>query len=335
MPIRLRFRAMRFAAIVSVALGLSPGTWLRDAPPQGVDSPVVVFRPIALNKRTLGPFTIEGAWHLDSSNFWFGGYSALVALDSGTLLAGADRGWTLRFRVPPANRMSQQYARFSPVGTKYANKHLSDLEALAHDPANGGIWGAFEYRNAIAHFSRDGRMQQVAFPPAMRDWPSNAGPEAMVRLADGRFLVSAEAVWRSGAKLDLHTLLVFSGDPVGGARSWKARIATPPDYALVDMAQLPDGRVLVLMRKVNYLPPRFTGRIAVYDPRTLSADMPWRGQVVAKLEPPLPTDNYEGIAVAPDKSGAGAAVWIVSDDNRMRTFQRTVLLKLRWSPSVQ
>ncbi|WP_165859639.1 esterase-like activity of phytase family protein [Tsuneonella suprasediminis] len=326
---------MRFAAIVSVALGLSPGTWLRDAPPQGVDSPVVVFRPIALNKRTLGPFTIEGAWHLDSSNFWFGGYSALVALDSGTLLAGADRGWTLRFRVPPANRMSQQYARFSPVGTKYANKHLSDLEALAHDPANGGIWGAFEYRNAIAHFSRDGRMQQVAFPPAMRDWPSNAGPEAMVRLADGRFLVSAEAVWRSGAKLDLHTLLVFSGDPVGGARSWKARIATPPDYALVDMAQLPDGRVLVLMRKVNYLPPRFTGRIAVYDPRTLSADMPWRGQVVAKLEPPLPTDNYEGIAVAPDKSGAGAAVWIVSDDNRMRTFQRTVLLKLRWSPSVQ
>lgn len=326
---------MRFAAIVSVALGLSPGTWLRDAPPQGVDSPVVVFRPIALNKRTLGPFTIEGAWHLDSSNFWFGGYSALVALDSGTLLAGADRGWTLRFRVPPANRMSQQYARFSPVGTKYANKHLSDLEALAHDPANGGIWGAFEYRNAIAHFSRDGRMQQVAFPPAMRDWPSNAGPEAMVRLADGRFLVSAEAVWRSGAKLDLHTLLVFSGDPVGGARSWKARIATPPDYAPVDMAQLPDGRVLVLMRKVNYLPPRFTGRIAVYDPQTLSADMPWRGQVVAKLEPPLPTDNYEGIAVVPDKSGAGAAVWIVSDDNRMRTLQRTVLLKLRWSPSVQ
>ncbi|ROT96868.1 esterase-like activity of phytase family protein [Altererythrobacter sp. FM1] len=335
MPIRLRFRAMQFGAIAIIALGLSPGTWLRDTPAKGVDSPVVVFRPIALDERVLGSFAIEGAWHLDSSNFWFGGYSGLVALDSGTLLAGADRGWTLRFTVPPANRVSQQSARFSPIGTKYARKHMSDLEALTHDPVTGGVWGAFEYRNAIARFSRDGRMQEVAFPRAMRGWPSNAGPEGMVRLADGRFLVSAEAVWRSDAEHDLHTLLVFSGDPLGGAGSWKARMETPPGYAPVDMAQLPDGRVLVLMRKVNYLPPRFTGRIAVYDPRTLTAERPWRGQVVAKLELPLPTDNYEGIAVVPDESGKGAAVWVMSDDNRMRTFQRNILLKLRWSPSEQ
>ena len=57
--------------------------------------------------------------------------------------------------------------------------------------------------------------------------------------------------------------------------------------------------------------------------------------MLAKLEPPLPTDNYEGIAVAPDESGKGAAVWVMSDDNRMRTFQRTILLKLRWPPSEQ
>lgn len=326
----MRVRRGRLAALAIVALGLAPGTWLRTAPPAGQDSPFIAFTPLPLTQRTLGPFAVEGAWRGDSRNFWFGGYSALVALDRDTLLAGADRGWTLRFAAPVPDHPARERARFAPVSRNYADKRLWDLESLTRDPASGAIWGGFEYRNAIARFDSTGRVQAVAFPPAMRKWPDNAGPEGLVRLADGRLLVSAEAVWQREGARELHTLLVFPRDPLGGAAPWKTWIETPAGYSPVDMAQLPGGQVLVLMRKTHFLPLHFTGRIGLYDPRRLSPGQPWRGTVLARLEPPLPTDNYEGMAVVPDARGAGATVWLISDDNRMRTFQRTLLLRLHW-----
>jgi hypothetical protein len=45
---------------------------------------------------------------------------------------------------------------------------------------------------------------------------------------------------------------------------------------------------------------------------------------LARLEPPLPTDNFEGLAVRPD-AGGGLFVYIVSDDNRS-PLQRTYLM---------
>ena len=56
----------------------------------------------------------------------------------------------------------------------------------------------------------------------------------------------------------------------------------------------------------------------------------WKGTVIATLEPPLPSDNFEGLAVAPQADGS-AVVWVISDDNQI-SFQRTILLKLRWKP---
>lgn len=184
---------MQIGAIAIIALGLSPGTWLRDAPAKGVDSPVIVFRLIALDERVLGSFTVEGAWHLDSSNFWFGGIRR-------SLRSTARRCWPGQIADGPCA------SRFR-------------LQIVCRSRRRGSLLSA-----------RNTRESTCPRPEALTDYPVTGG------------------IW-----------------------------------------------------------------------------------VLAKLEPPLPTDNYEGIAVAPDESGKGAAVWVMLDDNRMRKFQR----KLRWSPSEQ
>jgi hypothetical protein len=56
----------------------------------------------------------------------------------------------------------------------------------------------------------------------------------------------------------------------------------------------------------------------------------WRVTVIGELAPPLPSDNFEGLAVVPDAAG-GAVLWVISDDNRS-PLQRTLLLKFRWPP---
>ncbi len=331
--VRLRVRRWRLAAIVVVVLALASGTWLRAPEPERDHSPTITLTPLPLEQRTLGPFAVEGAWRVDSGNFWFGGYSALLALDRTTLFAGADRGWTLRFAMPGGAEPVRERGVFHPVTRNYADKRLSDLESLTRDPTTGQIWGGFEWINAIARLDLDGKEAKAIRPAAMRNWPDNTGAEGMVRLGDGRFLVSSEAISSRTADGDLHTLLVFPGDPVSGVRPTKLTMLTPQGYRPVDMAQLPDGRVMVLMRKTHFLPLlHFTGRLAIYDPRTLSRDAPWQGRVLAKLQPPLPTDNYEGLAILPDGQGPGVTLWLISDDNRMLVLQRTLLLKLHWQP---
>ena len=61
-----------------------------------------------------------------------------------------------------------------------------DTEAATRDPATGTIWVAREGSNSIARIDQAFRGYVSIRPPAMRHWQENGGPEAMVRLADGR-----------------------------------------------------------------------------------------------------------------------------------------------------
>lgn len=312
-------RLRRIAAALLLAAALAPGLWWRARPP-AVDAPVVRFHPLAAPAK-VGPFAVEGAWRMTSPHFWFGSYSALAALGDGTLLAGSDRGWTLRFAPPGAPARAPRFAPFDPA----RKRRLIDLEALVHDPASRTLWGAFEYRNAIARVG-PGAAFTVVHPPAMRRWPLNGGAEAMARLADGRFVVLGEAA--AGGR---SPGLLFAGDPTRGAAAQAFAFAADEGYRPVDLAALPDGRVLVLLRRVEWrLPPGFAGRLAIADPRAIREGAVWRAQALADLAPPLPTDNFEGLAVAPGEGGA-LTIWLISDDNRM-AIQRTLLIRLRWIP---
>ena len=163
----------------------------------------------------------------------------------------------------------------------------------------------------------------------MRGWPGNAGPEAMARLADGRFIVLSEDPprWFGRARAGL----LFSDDPVEGAEAVEFEFRAPEGYAPSDLALLPDGRVLILARRVEWgLPPGFSNKLLVADPAEVRAGKPWPWRELADLSA-LPSDNYEGLAIEAAMGGA-VTLWLISDDNHA-TFQRTLLAKLAWRPN--
>lgn len=318
----------RVILLVIVAIVLAPGTWWRSPPPVPDDRQELQIISLGVPAQPVGEMRLAGAWELRSSNSHFHGYSALAALEDGSLLAVSDRGRRLRFSPPGAPATPAWLGPFSEASAG-DEKRLADIESLARDPLTGRLWVAYEGSNLIERREPDGRIERAG-PAAMRDWPSNAGPEAMVRLADGRFVVLSEGR-TDWTRNETHGLL-FPGDPVEGAEPVPFRFAPPQGSRPVDMAQLPDGRVLVLLRSIEWgLPPGFSSKLVVADPQRIAAGESWRGNVVAEIAAPLPTENFEGLAVA---AGAGGetVVWLISDDNQS-IFQRTLLLKLVWRPN--
>ncbi|MGN6496099.1 MAG: esterase-like activity of phytase family protein, partial [Tsuneonella sp.] len=254
----------------------------------------------------------------------FDSFSAMVPLGGGRLLAASDAGHMAAFGEPGRQAPAPHIGWFA--GRKQPNKFLVDIEAMTRDPATGRIWVAYEGSNAIVRFESDLTRPRGVRPPAMRDWPGNTGPETLVRLRDGRFIVISEA--RTDRRANEHPALLFASDPVEGGEPLRFRFAAPGRFRAVDAALLPDGRVLILLRTWDWLPPRFRNRLVVADPSQIEAGKVWTGVELARIEAPLPSDNYEGLAVE-DAGGGAVDVWLISDDNRS-SWQRELLLHLRW-----
>lgn len=317
---------LRRALILLVAMGLAPGTWLRSPPQRPSHAQVVEAMPELLGPECCryGPFHLSGAWQLTSPNSDFGGWSALLVARPGRLLAFSDRGYSLDMPQPGEGGALRIGAVF-PDKAQY--KENRDIESATRDPASGRFWIALEGRNAISRHGPDLAGQVIRQPPEMRKWLLNTGPEAMLRLADGRFVVLSEANvdWTGRT---VHEALLFPGDPTLPAPAQGFRFAGPKGYRPVDMAQLPDGRVLVLMRRLRWpMPARFAAKLALADPAEIASGELWHSREIADLDAgPLGTDNFEGLAVTPGKDGA-VTVWLISDDNSAVT-QRTLLWRL-------
>jgi hypothetical protein len=319
-------------ALVLLLIALAAITWAREPPPPPNSAQVIHFTRLGLPAKAelakhLGRFDLEAAWRITSPNDRFGGYSALAALGGGRLLAISDRGERLEFSPPGA---PPSPVRLGPIRSRaVAVREGYDAESATFDPATRVLWIGWEGSNAISRHHLDFGESPVVRPPAMRDWPNNSGPEALVRLADGRFIVLREGFFE-GAR---HKGLVFAGDPITarGARSFT--LAGPAGFRPTDIAQLPDGRVLILMRKLLWpMPARFAGRIVVADPAELDSGGILHSAVVAKLSSSLPVDNFEGMATEPRADGR-VTVWLISDDNAAVT-QRTLLWKLAVDPAL-
>lgn len=313
----------RLLVLLFLTIGLAPGTWWRSAGPPHDEPPALEIIEIEVGLQNVGAFQLLGAWELRSSNSHFHGYSGLVSMGDGTLLAISDRGRRLRFTRPDKGGGTVEMGLYAADG----DKRMTDIEAITRDPLSGRLWAAYEFANAIERQEADGTEVRRVAPHAMAHWSDNAGPESMVRLNDGRFIVIAEGRMLFG-KTETEALL-FPGDPVEGADPLMFSFAHPRGYRPVDMAQLPDGRVLILTRAVEWgLPPRFSSQLILADPADIVAGRIWQGTIVAEIGAPVPSDNYEGIAIEPEPDGS-AIVWLISDDNQS-AFQRTLLLKLRW-----
>lgn len=315
----------RLFLLALVCLAFGPGTWVRTAPPSIDYRAGVDVKEVDPGAERVGPFDVLGMWQLDSRNTRFGGYSGLVPLGGGHMLAASDRGAAMRFGIGDAGPGGFALA---PLGDPdYApGEYALDIESITRDPASGRVWLAYEGLNMIER--RDARLANPARirPQAMARWGGNSGPEAMLRLADGRFVMLGEG--RSGWFADAFPGLLWAGDPLGGEEPVEFALAIPDRFRPTDMAQLPDGRVLVLARRLAPGWPVFQAVLLMGDPRDIAAGRLWPLRELARFEPPFLTDNFEGLAVDPSQ-GYPVTISMISDDNGA-ALQRTLLMRLRW-----
>ncbi len=324
--------------ILAVALGLAPGTWLRTDQSSSYDAGVEVI-DIDQRSGVSGPLKITGAWELDSQNAHFGGYSALILLGIGDLYAGSDRGRIMHLRMVDGAPVSDGTVLDFPPGHGEVRRGIADLEAFTRDPETGTIWAAYEHGNVIERITPDGTIKR-AKPPQMANWSRNSGPETMVRLADGRFLVLGEAPEEQGRTN--RPGLLFDGDPVEGAEAIEFRFATTPGHSPVDAALLPNGEVIILTRRVEYsVPAKFHASLYRADPSEIVEGEEWSGRMLASLGQAYWGENFEGIEFVPDPVGAdeeagekaepSGSLYLIADDN-LSAFQSTILMRLAWPP---
>jgi hypothetical protein len=270
-----------------------------------------------------GDLQFLGGWRLDSRDPRFGGLSAMAFTAAGRLTAVGDQGTLFHLDVRGAQPTGSVVGALPAGPGKVATKATRDAESMTVAP-DGRLWIGFEAANAVWRYAPGmARGEEGLRPEAMRAWPGNTGPEAMARLADGRFLVLCEAC--PGKPDGTTSGLLFPGDPVAGGDPVLFRYRLPPGYQVTDAALLPDGRVILLHRRFRIL-DGVSAIVAVADPAEIRAGEVWEAREIARLAPPLAVDNMEAVAVA-QESGE-TILWIASDDN-FNPLQRTLLLKFR------
>lgn len=291
------------------------------APPPGVFATPVPLAPGDPGRVTLGRLRYLGGWVLRGTERRFGGVSSMT-IEDGRFVMLSDTGIVFRMRFagtgPAAGYVSTPLPDGPGDGTRKIDR---DSESSTFDPVSGHVWAGFETRNEIWRYTKDfARADGHAAPAAMADWPPNEGPEAMVRLRDGRFLVLAETRTRPDGS---HVALLFPGDPVTGVTPIVFGYRGPPDFAPTDAIELSDGKVIILHRRFSVL-AGFSAALTVLDPRAIQAGKTIAGApLVPSWAPPLTVDNMEALAV--ERRGDRTILWIASDDNFF-VAQRTLLM---------
>ncbi|HEV2597675.1 esterase-like activity of phytase family protein [Sphingopyxis sp.] len=315
-------RAMRrlfFAALIFLALGPVPGTTLRFPEPdltQRAAARVLLFAP-----QDAGMLRFVRGWRLISPHSRFGGFSAIARTGPDAFLLVGDNGYRTRLRIDAAGRVSDMRIDALPTPDgRPPRKTMVDSEALALDPASGRAWIALEGINQIWRLDPDlSTIEARRKLPGPR-WPANRGPEAMARLADGRTVVFSED---ADADPRGRAALLFTGDPAEpGAEPIRFFYASDGRGLVSDAAPLPDGRILLIHRRLGF-DPVFTTIIAIVDPADIAKDAVVRARTIGRVPVPL-AENYEGAAVSVEQGRTW--LWIVADNN-FNVWQRSLLLQ--------
>lgn len=315
-----------FTVIALIAL-LAPGLWWREmSVPAGQKN--IRIEPLSFTAQATsdGNPELTGVWHLTGPQYRHGGYSALVALDSG-LLAFSDAGLSLQISVDADGGLAP--GELTTVARDLSvPKWDRDIEAATRAP-DGTIWLAYEWSHSIARYDQRLAEELRVKPAAMADWPSNSGAEALARLPDGRFVLIGEDT--GGITGDTATGLLFEGDPTLDEKPVKFGFRPPDGYSVTDMAALPDGQLLILLRGIDLdLPPSFSTRLVLADSREIGEEVLLGWRSVALPTGGFPAENYEGLAVQTETGSNQATIWMMSDDN-FAAYQRTLLLRWRWT----
>ncbi|MEH6790342.1 esterase-like activity of phytase family protein [Parasphingorhabdus sp.] len=327
---------IRLLACLALFFFLVPVTYVRGplAPP--VDDQYIALEPIALDPRhpertRAGQLVFLAGWKITSDNGEFGGISSMVILPDQRFLMLSDNGTLVGFTFDEAaHRAIRPFIAPLPDGPAKPNAFARqnwDSESLVHNPATGQYWVGYEHQHSIWRYgSSFSRKEAANFPAAMQQWPENGGAEAMLRLADGRFVVFSESAEHAEGA---YRALFFDSDPADSSSTAQAFGYRPPKgYKLTDAAMLDDKSALMLHRRFTPLDGVSAiisiARLADFQPGEIATSTP-----IATLEPPLKVDNMEALAIT--REGADSIVWLASDDN-FSGLQESLLLKFRLLP---
>ena len=256
----------------------------------------------------------------------FGGLSGLHIAPDLTVTVISDIGrfaemsLTLDTELRPLRLALRRTGRLADgAGRPLPRGHAGDAEALARLPDGSWLVAYERWHRIRRHAALDGPGSYVEAPPGLERAAANAGLESLAVLADGRWLAIAE-------ELPLPEAPGLTAGWLGGPGAWVPIGWRPaPGMQPVDAAPLPGGGALVLERGFSLF-GGFSARLTRIGAPALAAahaGSVLEGEEILRFEPPLPVDNYEGVAVL--RHQGRLLVGIISDDNENR-LQRTLLL---------
>ena len=308
------------AALIFLVLGPAPGTDQR-LPKTGTSAQRIVALALDYPAGREGRLRFVRGWRLQSPNAMFGGFSALATIGPERLQFVSDGGYGVRLTLRSDGRVDGAHIGLLPAPADTPRrKSQSDFEAMAVDRASGTTWVALEGRNqiwridpALTHIESRAKLPKP-------HWPPNRGPEAMVRLPDGRMLVFSEDADDDPRG---RAAFLFRGDPaIPGTRAQPFLYDAEGKGAVSDAAVLPDGRVLIVHRRLGFRPV-FTTILAIVDPADIRPGGVVRSRAIGQVPAPL-AENYEGAAV--EVRDGRTVLWLVSDDN-FNSWQRSLLVE--------
>jgi hypothetical protein len=266
-----------------------------------------------------------GALELDDAAIGFGGFSALHLDDELRLTALSDlaRWMTARLVIRDGRPVGLADLRTGRLrdgaGQPLARGYGGDSEGLARLPDGSWLVSFERWHRLRAFKSFNGPGTYFEAPPGLERAPINGGAEALAALPDGALLVITETM-PAGSDPRLRRAWL------GGPGAWKAvsyRAAAGFDPA--DAAALREGGAVVLERRFSVF-GGFGGRVVRLTEAQLRDAGPGavlEGEEILRLSAPLPTENYEAIAVA--RHGGRTLLAVLADDNE-NLLQRSLLL---------
>ena len=320
-------RRILLALLLFLLLAPLPGSQLAPPPPDLSQRLNAVPVAGARAGARVGALTLAEAWDLTSTHHKFGGLSGLALTGERAFLMVSDIGYRLRFSLAADGSVTgSRLVRLPPPVPGYRGKFQYDGEAVAFDPATGRYWTAMEGTGQIWSFAADDRRTLRTLQAILESWPDNGGAEALARLPDGRFIALSESRTARGQREGV----LFAGDP-GDPKTAITRFfyESGGQGDVTDAAALPDGRIIILHRRV-WLNPVFRTSIAIADPRDIKAGQVLTSRPIAVIRDVRLGENYEGAAVSagPD----GLSLWLASDDN-LQDWQRTRLVRFIIDPA--